>query len=195
MPLDPARDIKIGTSGYAYPGPPPAGWYGTFYPERKRKGFDELGFYAAIFNTCEINNSFYRPPSAAVAKAWVQKTPDDFSFVLKLWQKFTHSMKILRNSAREQWEPPTQADFDEFRAGILPLAEAGKLGALLLQYPAGFHFSEENAAGRIYYTKDYDRSDSGSIIFEDARTRSTVTLPSSEIREVSREEFESGLKK
>ena len=146
MPLDPARDIKIGTSGYAYPGPAPAGWYGTFYPERKRKGFDELGFYAAIFNTCEINNSFYRPPSAAVAKAWVQKTPDDFSFVLKLWQKFTHSMKILRNSAREQWEPPTQADFDEFRAGILPLAEAGKLGALLLQYPAGFHFSEENAA-------------------------------------------------
>ena len=53
----------------------------------------------------------------------------------------------------------------------------------------------DQSSGRVYYTKDYDRSDSGSIIFEDARTRSTVTLPSSEIREVSREEFESGLKK
>jgi uncharacterized protein YecE (DUF72 family) len=144
--LTPARDIKIGTSGYAYPGAPPKGWYGAFYPEKKRKGFDELKYYAAIFNTCEINNTFYRPPTGAVAQAWAEKTPGDFSFVLKLWQKFTHPKKILRGKSSEQWEPPTQADFDEFRGGILPLAEAGKLGALLLQYPSGFHCSDENLA-------------------------------------------------
>ena len=144
MLLNPARDIKIGTSGYSYPGLPPKGWYGAFYPEKKTKGFDELKYYSQIFNTCEINNTFYRPPSPAVAKGWTDKTPEDFSFAVKLWQKFTHPTKISRAKSDEQWEPATQSDVDEFRAGILPLAEAGKLGALLLQYPAGFHYSQEN---------------------------------------------------
>jgi uncharacterized protein YecE (DUF72 family) len=144
MLLDPTRDVKIGTSGYSYAGPPPKGWFGAFYPERKPKGFDELKYYAQIFNTCEINNTFYRPPSEAVAKGWASKTPDDFTFAIKLWQKFTHPMKIGRKRSQEQWEAATEQDFDEFRAGILPLAEAGKLGALLLQYPAGFHCSPEN---------------------------------------------------
>ncbi len=144
MLLNPARDIKIGTSGYSYPGTSPKGWYGAFYPEKKTKGFDELRYYSQIFNTCEINNTFYRPPSPAVAKAWADKTPADFSFAVKLWQKFTHPTKISRAKSDEHWEPATQSDFDQFRAGILPLAEAGKLGALLLQYPAGFHYSREN---------------------------------------------------
>ena len=144
MLLDPAKDIKIGTSGYSYSGSPPKGWYGAFYPEKKIKGFDELKYYSQIFNTCEINTTFYRPPSPAVAKGWADKTPADFSFAVKLWQKFTHPMKISRAKSDEQWEPATQSDFDEFRAGILPLAEAGKLGALLLQYPAGLHYSQEN---------------------------------------------------
>lgn len=144
MLLNPASDIKIGTSGYAYPGAPPKGWYGAFYPDKKRKGFDELNYYAQIFNTCEINTTFYRPPSPAITRSWAEKTPDDFSFAVKLWQKFTHPMKISRNKSDDKWEPASQSDFDEFRAGILPLAEAGKLGALLLQYPAGFHFSAEN---------------------------------------------------
>ena len=144
MLLNPARDIKIGTSGYSYPGTPPKGWYGAFYPEKKTKGFDELRYYSQIFNTCEINNTFYRPPSPAVAKAWADKTPADFSFAVKLWQKFTHPTKISRAKSDEHWEPATQSDFDQFRAGILPLAEGGKLGALLLQYPAGFHYSREN---------------------------------------------------
>jgi len=72
------------------------------------------------------------------------KTPGDFSFAVKLWQRFTHPMKISRNKSDDKWEPANQSDFDEFRAGILPLADTGKLGALLLQYPAGFHFSSEN---------------------------------------------------
>ncbi|MGH7852453.1 MAG: DUF72 domain-containing protein [Candidatus Binatia bacterium] len=146
MLLNPPRDIKIGTSGYSYAGAPPKGWYGAFYPEKKTKDLDELKYYSRIFNTCEINTTFYRPPSPAIAKAWAEKTPADFSFAVKLWQKFTHPMKISRSKSAEQWEPPSQTDFDEFRAGILPLAEAGKLGALLLQYPAGFHRSAENMA-------------------------------------------------
>ena len=139
-----ARDIKIGTSGYSYPGPPPKGWYGAFYPEEKTKGFDDLKYYSQVFNTCEINSTFYRPPAPTITTAWATKTPEDFSFAIKLWQKFTHPMKIGRKGSEDQWEPPSQKDFDDFRSGILPLAEAGKLGVLLLQYPAGFHFSAEN---------------------------------------------------
>jgi hypothetical protein len=76
MLLDPAKDIKIGTSGYSYAGRPPKGWYGAFYPEKKTKGFDELEYYSQIFNTCEINNTFYRPPSATVTKAWATNSND-----------------------------------------------------------------------------------------------------------------------
>ncbi len=136
--------LLIGTSGFSYPGPPPKGWFGAFYPEVKTKGFDELKYYSQIFNTVEINFTFYRPPSQAMSKDWVSKTPIDFSFAIKLWQKFTHPMKIGRKSSEDQWQPVTQEDVDQFRAGVEPLAEAGKLGALLLQYPAGFHCTPEN---------------------------------------------------
>lgn len=139
-----AQDVKIGTAGYSYPGPPPKGWYGAFYPEKKTKDLDELKYYSQIFDACEINSTFYRLPSPAVTQAWAAKTPDGFTFAIKLWQRFTHPLKLGRESLQEQWEPPTQKDFDDFRSGILPLAEAGKLGVLLLQYPTSFHFSPEN---------------------------------------------------
>ena len=69
------RDILIGTSGYSYPGPPPKGWFGAFYPDVKSKGFDELKYYSNVFNTVEINTTFYRPPSEAMTKRWASKTP------------------------------------------------------------------------------------------------------------------------
>ena len=158
--LDPVRDIKIGTSGYSYAGAPPKGWYGAFYPEKKSKQYDELKHYSQVFNACEINNTFYRPPSAAVAKSWAQKTPDDFTFAVKCWQKFTHPMKVGRSKSDERWEPASQQDFDEFREGIRPLAEAGKLGVLLLQYPTGFHCSRENLdkiAATLRWFYDYPK--------------------------------------
>jgi uncharacterized protein YecE (DUF72 family) len=137
-------EIKIGTSGFSYPGQPPKGWYGAFYPEKKSKGFDELKYFSQIFPACEINQTFYRPPTAKTTQGWVDKTPDDFLFTVKLWQKFTHREKIFRTKPEEEWESATQQDYDEFRQGILPLAESGKLGALLLQYPSSFKYSREN---------------------------------------------------
>jgi hypothetical protein len=52
----------------------------------------------------------------------------------------------------------------------------------------------DQATGRIYYTTDYDRTDSGAVVFEDAKSRSKVTLQSSEVREVSRPDFQAGRK-
>jgi uncharacterized protein YecE (DUF72 family) len=155
------QPLLIGTSGYSYPGPPPKGWFGAFYPETKSKGFDELRYYSQIFNTVEINSTFYRPPSVTTTKAWATKTPADFTFAVKLWQKFTHPVKIGRKKSEEQWQPPTQDDIDQFRAGMEPIAEAGRLGALLLQYPTGFHCTPENIEGvertlQVFY--DYPKA-------------------------------------
>ncbi|MGH7767606.1 MAG: DUF72 domain-containing protein [Candidatus Binatia bacterium] len=137
--------IRIGTSGYSYPGPPPKGWAGVFYPT-KGKRVDALEYYSRCFDTVEINSSFYGPPSPAMAEGWVRKTPDDFEFSLKLWQKFTHATKVGQPGARanEAWDVVTRDDVDVFRSGIEPIARSGKLGALLLQYPAGFYRTPEN---------------------------------------------------
>lgn len=136
--------IRIGSSGYSYPGPPPKGWFGAFYPEISAKRIDQLEYYSELFNVVEINSSFYGPPSEKVAQAWVRKTPADFVFTVKLWQKFTHPSKIGQRGSSEEWKPIDRDDLELFQAGLQPLAEAGKLGALLLQYPAGFHCSPEN---------------------------------------------------
>jgi len=137
--------FKIGTSGYSYPGPPPKGWAGVFYPT-KGKRLDPLEYYSRFFDTVEINSSFYGPPSPAMAEGWVRKTPDDFELSLKLWQKFTHPKKVGQPDAalNEAWETVTQADVDVFRSGVEPLARSGKLGTLLLQYAAGFYATPEN---------------------------------------------------
>jgi uncharacterized protein YecE (DUF72 family) len=138
-------EIKIGTCGYSYPGPPPKGWAGVFYPT-KGKRLDALEYYSRFFDTVEINSSFYGPPSPAMAEGWARKTPDDFQFSVKLWQKFTHARKVNQPGAapNDAWDAITQADVDVFRSGVEPLARSGKFGTLLLQYPAGFYATPEN---------------------------------------------------
>ena len=144
--------LRIGTSGWSYP----AGdgrWNGVFYPATRSKragtaGFDELRFYAEHFDTVEVNTTFYGQPRAEVTRGWVRRTPPGFEFSLKLYQKFTHP-RMFREAALKSapgTEGPlldllsqvTQGDIDDFRAGIEPLASAGRLGALLAQFPASF---------------------------------------------------------
>jgi len=128
--------IKVGTSGWNYPSG--AGtWNGIFYPAKKTKGFDELAFYAQHFDTVEVNSSFYRVPSVETTTAWARRTPADFDFSLKLYQKFTHPEMFLKATGQDPAEIDRR-DVDEFRAAIDPLARAGKLGALLAQFPASF---------------------------------------------------------
>jgi len=127
--------IRVGTSGWSYPSGKGT-WNGIFYPE-KRKGFDELAFYAEHFDTVEVNSSFYRVPAVKTTKDWAARTPKDFEFSLKLYQKFTHPEMFLKATGRDPADLD-RTDVDEFRAAIDPLARAGKLGALLAQFPASF---------------------------------------------------------
>ncbi len=138
--------LRIGTSGYSYPGSPPKGWYGVFYPGSKGKKFDELAYYASFFNSVEINSTFYRPPAPGMAAAWAQRTPADFEFAVKVWQKFTHPVKLGEGAGGtdSDWDPPADADAELFKKGLGPLSDSGKLGALLFQYPPGFHRTGEN---------------------------------------------------
>ena len=53
----------------------------------------------------------------------------------------------------------------------------------------------DQATGRVYYTTEYDRTNSGAVVFEDSKTRSKVTLQSSEVNEVSRSDYEAGRRK
>ena len=130
--------LRIGTSGWHYPGGRGT-WDGIFYPrpEDRPRGFDELAFYAERFNSVEINSTFYGQPRATVSLSWVRRTPPGFDFAVKLFQKFTHPATALDRT------PVTRADVDAFRAGIEPLAAAGKLGALLAQFPSRFHDTPE----------------------------------------------------
>jgi uncharacterized protein YecE (DUF72 family) len=134
-------EIRIGTSGWSYPSGNGT-WNGVFYPVAGTPGrgkgkFDELAFYAEHFDTVEINSSFYRVPSVATSKSWVRRTPPGFEFSLKLFQKFTHPEMFQKATGGDPWSLG-QKDVDEFKSAIDPMASAGKLGALLAQFPASF---------------------------------------------------------
>lgn len=145
-----ANTIRVGTSGWSYPSGKGT-WNGIFYPvppgrrSRAGAGFDELTFYAEHFDTVEINSTFYRVPTPAAARGWVERTPGDFEFSLKLFQKFTHPRMFEKATGRNPWDL-AQKDVDDFRAGIDPIASAGKLGALLAQFPASFRNDDESRA-------------------------------------------------
>lgn len=121
--------IRVGPAGWAY-----KDWSGIVYPLKKPRGFHEASFLAQYFDTIEINVSFYRPLPASTTANWVKYIEFNprFRFTAKLWRGFTHE----RNA--------TPADEAEFRDGLRPLLESGRLGALLIQFPWSFRNTPEN---------------------------------------------------
>ena len=125
-------DIHIGPAGWSY-----ADWRGRVYPEGAGSKFDTLALVAKYFDTVEINSSFYHPPAPTTARSWLRRIEHNpnFIFTAKLYQVFTHE----RGKA-------TTEDEKAFREGIDPLSEAGKLGAVLLQFPWSFKNEGEDRA-------------------------------------------------
>jgi uncharacterized protein YecE (DUF72 family) len=139
---DSGVDLRIGTSGWSYPSGRGA-WTGLFYPTPRpgRRRVDELAYYAERFDTVEVNSSFYRTPARGTTKGWVSRTPAGFDFSLKLHQKFTHP-DVYREATGGDPHQPNQGDVDEIRFALEPIARAGRLGALLAQFPPSFHASD-----------------------------------------------------
>ncbi len=80
--------IHVGTSGYNYPE-----WKGRFYPE-KIAASAMLPYYAGVFDTVEINYTFYRMPTPAVVEGWAAQVPEAFTFTLKAPKRITHDRRL-----------------------------------------------------------------------------------------------------
>jgi uncharacterized protein YecE (DUF72 family) len=88
----------------------------------------------------EVNSSFYRSPNPGYVANWVQRTPPGFLFTVKLWQKFTHP-EMYRQATGEVAVIEAR-DVAIFLDSLRPMRQAGKLGALLAQFPPGFRNDE-----------------------------------------------------
>jgi uncharacterized protein YecE (DUF72 family) len=136
-------NIRIGPAGWSY-----SDWSGYVYPSPCPKGFHEASYLAQFFDTIEINTSFYQPLRPEHAAQWLDRVAanPNFLFTAKLWQKFTHDESASPISPPRT--PPGSADDDEHavRAGFDVLHKAGKLGAVLLQFPFSFHRTAGNFA-------------------------------------------------
>jgi len=132
------KHVRIGTSGWSYP-KGEGTWNGIFYPEKPR---NELELYSKVFNTVEVNSTFYRLIDPRTARAWVKITPKDFEFAIKVWQKFTHPGMFKKATGAEP--EVTQQDYDEFKRGINPIAEECKLACLLIQFSEWFARTPRN---------------------------------------------------
>lgn len=127
------RPVRIGCSGWNYPH-----WRRRVYPEGlpARRW---LEYYATLFDTVEVNNTFYRLPSRSAVANWVGQTPTGFLFAIKASRFLTH-MKRLTDM---------EGAVERFYERIEPLVESPKLGPVLWQLPERFHRNDERLASAL----------------------------------------------
>lgn len=117
--------ILSGTCGWSY-----QEWIGAFYPNNR---VAKLPFYARVFNSVEVDSSFYRAPSRSMVAGWIKSTGPDFKFSLKVPKTITHD-RLLVGAEKE---------FLDFIDLVQPIAKASKLGCLLVQLPPDFTFRQK----------------------------------------------------
>jgi uncharacterized protein YecE (DUF72 family) len=124
------KPVRVGCSGWNY-----ADWRERVYP----KGIPPrrwLARYAAMFDTVEVNSTFYRLASRDAVAEWAAQTPDDFVFALKASRYLTH-MKRLTDLDR---------GIERYYERIEPLVGTPKLGPIVWQLPQNFHRDDERLA-------------------------------------------------
>ncbi|MEU4470554.1 DUF72 domain-containing protein [Micromonospora sp. NPDC023888] len=137
--------IKVGTSSWADQSLLRSGWY----PRSANTPARRLGFYAGRFPLVEVDTSYYAVPVPETTLGWVDATPDDFTFDVKAFSLFTghptpvaalpRDLRPAGGPSRIRRRDLPERAYDElwtrFRAALAPIAAAGKLGAVLLQFP------------------------------------------------------------
>lgn len=118
--------IVIGTAGYGYDD-----WVGPFYPKDLDKR-EWLTFYAERFQFTEVNSSFYRMPNRFMLTNMAKKTPANFQFAIKAYRGISHERGNLVDDCKMLHE------------AVEPLAEAGKLACIMVQFPNSFRNVVEN---------------------------------------------------
>ncbi|HEU4974225.1 MAG TPA: DUF72 domain-containing protein [Baekduia sp.] len=137
--------VHVGCSGWIY-----RSWAGgEFYPDRCPQRL-WLEHYATVFDTVEINNTFYRLPSRDAVAAWVERTPEDFVFTVKSSRFLTHMKRLtdMDQGVHRLWER------------LEPLARSPKMGPVLWQLPESFRRDDERLAFAL------DRLPPGRHVFE-----------------------------
>jgi uncharacterized protein YecE (DUF72 family) len=124
------RPVRVGCSGWQYDD-----WRGRLYPEGLGKG-RWLQRYAEVFDTVEVNSTFYRLASRGAVARWVEETPPDFVFAAKASRYLTH-IRRLRD---------IEAGIARYYERIEPLVDSGKLGPVVWQFPATFKRDDERIA-------------------------------------------------
>ena len=125
-------ELRIGCSGWNY-----KHWRELFYP----KGLPPkrwLDRYAEVFDTVEINNTFYRLPTRAAVAGWVQQSPPGFLFAVKVSRYLTHIKRLGDLSG-----------LGLFLERIEPLLRSPKMGPLLWQLPPNFKRDDERLAAAL----------------------------------------------
>jgi uncharacterized protein YecE (DUF72 family) len=153
-------EVRVGTASWTDPTMTAAG---VFYPSEANTAEERLRYYASQFPIVEVDASYYAIPAAETAKLWVDRTPPDFVFDIKAHALMTgqpSEVKRLPKPIRESLPaemaektriygkdlPPELYDevWDSFGRAIEPLREAGKLGAVFLQFPRWVFPSNQN---------------------------------------------------
>ncbi|UCH83443.1 MAG: DUF72 domain-containing protein [Candidatus Latescibacterota bacterium] len=121
--------IHIGPAGWSYPD-----WDGIVYPTPAGRAFDALEYIASYVDLIEINSTFYRVPSPRVCDDWAKRVAgkNDFTFTVKVHRDLTHGRA-----------PAHESDAVSFTRAVAPLADRGKLGSLLIQFPWSFRMSSD----------------------------------------------------
>jgi uncharacterized protein YecE (DUF72 family) len=154
------HEVRVGTASWTDPTMTAAG---VFYPTEARTAEDRLRFYATQFPVVEVDASYYAIPARETAELWVERTPASFRFDVKAHALMTgqpSEVKRLPKAIREELPaelaakpriygkdlPPELYDevWSSFGRAIEPLKEAGRLGAVFLQFPRWVFPSNEN---------------------------------------------------
>jgi uncharacterized protein YecE (DUF72 family) len=118
--------IIIGTAGWDY-----KDWIGPFYPKNLEKS-NKLEHFSQFFEIVEVNSTFYNLPSKKMVINWYNRVPQNFRFIVKVWQKISHNLS----------DPNLHSYITDFFSVIESLKE--KLEGILIQFPPWFKYSEEH---------------------------------------------------
>jgi uncharacterized protein YecE (DUF72 family) len=146
--------IEIGTASWTDKTLLESGWYpaGANTPEKR------LAYYAEQFPVVEVDSTYYGPPAEQTTRLWAQRTPDGFTFNIKAFSLLTgHPTKVSaiykdlrpetdkKNVYPGDLRPQTYEEiWSRFLSALDPLTEAGKLGAVLFQFPPWFGIRKSN---------------------------------------------------
>ena len=146
--------ILVGTASWTDKTLLASGWY----PDSANTPEKRLAHYATQFPLVEVDSTYYSPPAESTATLWAQRTPPGFTFNIKAFSLLTgHPTKVsaIYKDLRPETDkrnvypsdlPPDAIDavWDRFLSALGPLTEAGKLGAVLFQFPPWFTIRRSN---------------------------------------------------